>query len=129
MKTYHLLHDIGLHKRSVKASFQNNDRSGPEAEVVRELLARRTQRYTLAELQALSGWFWTAHDECVDENPEDYSHVEVHTSRRKMSDGEGAIAVIASIANEECAINPFTTPLDDPRVQKAIAETASVWER
>lgn len=25
--------------------------------------------------------------------------------------------------------NPLTTPLDDPRIQKMINETASVWER
>lgn len=26
-------------------------------------------------------------------------------------------------------VNPFTTPLDDPRIQRMIADTASVWER
>lgn len=25
--------------------------------------------------------------------------------------------------------NPFTTPLDDPRMQKMIAETETVWDR
>lgn len=33
----------------------------------------------------------------------------------------------AAYADED-APNPFLTPIDDPRMQKAIAETAALWE-
>lgn len=46
-------------------------------------------------------------------------------------DGYGMECVetdVAGIEHTELP-NPFTTPLDDPRIQKMIDETASVWER
>jgi hypothetical protein len=91
MNTYHLLRDLGIYKATVVRNFRDNDR-GPEFDGVRELLARRTQQYTVDELLALSGFFWTAHDECVVDHCEEFSGVEVYTATRKIEAGEAAIA-------------------------------------
>jgi hypothetical protein len=97
---FHLLRDVGMYKATVKRSFESNDR-GPEFDGVAELLRRKTQSYTLAELRDLAGFFWTAHDECVDENPEEYSPVEVYTSRRKMATGWEAVARIDALEKQQ----------------------------
>ena len=93
MKTYHLLHDIGIYKATVSRNFRDNDR-GAEYDHVRDLLARRTQRYTIDELRELAGFFWTSHDECVLGNTCDFSQIEVYTAARKVENGEAAIAKI-----------------------------------
>ncbi|NBX24276.1 MAG: hypothetical protein EBR52_09320 [Microbacteriaceae bacterium] len=98
MKTYHLLHDIGIYKATVVRNFRDNDR-GREYDHVRDLLAKRTQRYTLAELRELSGFFWTSHDECVVEcgGDDGFSAVQVYVSARKIEAGEAAIQVIEQL--------------------------------
>src|SRR5690606_9561065 len=80
---HHLLDDFGMYKSTVRRNFDDNDR-GPEYDHVRELLDRRTQRYTLAELKEISGFFCTAHDECVIENPDDYTPLQVYAAKNKV---------------------------------------------
>jgi hypothetical protein len=99
MTTYHLLNDIGMYKATVVRNFRDNDR-GPEYDHVRDLLAKRTQRYTIAELRELSGFFWTSHDECVCENDYDYSAVECYTASVKIKNGEAAVERIERLAAE-----------------------------
>lgn len=91
---YHLLDDLGIYKSSLKRSFYNNygDRlfSGgePEAFKARDLLERRGQLYTLEEVEHLSGYLSSAHDNCVSDNPDDYSHVEVWAAERNIRNAE-----------------------------------------
>lgn len=96
VKTYHLLKDFGVYKATIVRNFHDNDR-GREYDHVRGLLARRTQRYTVAELEELFGWLWTSHDECVVGNTDDFSPVEVYTSAQKISRGEAAIAELEAL--------------------------------
>jgi hypothetical protein len=95
--TYHLLHDVGMYKSTVKRNYEDNDREADVADV-KELLERRTQRYTIAELKRLSLFFWTAHDDCVDANPEDFAAIHVYSARRKIKDGEAACARVAALS-------------------------------
>ena len=88
-KRYHLFRDFGIYKVTLKRNFYDNDR-GPEYDDVEELLRRRTQFYTLPEIDRLSGFFLTAHDECVLENPDDYSGLEVYKATRKNETASGA---------------------------------------
>ena len=94
--TYHLLNDLGVYKKTLRKNFEDNDRSD-EFNGVRELLDRRTQRYTVAELRELIAWCASAHDECVDACPEDYSPVEVYVSRAKIETFERATLILDSL--------------------------------
>lgn len=87
--TFHLLKDFGVYKSLLVKNFSDNDR-GPEHDEARHLLTRRTQRYTPSELEVLFDYLWTAHDDCVSENPEDYTALEVYNARRKIENGEAA---------------------------------------
>ena len=95
-RTVHLLDDLGVYKATLKRNFADNDR-GAEFDRDRELLARRTQRYTLEEAEVLLGWCSTSHDDCVDENPEDYSPIEVYTARQKLLRRDDAVARLEAL--------------------------------
>jgi len=94
--TYHLLDDFGVYKATIKRNFHDNDR-GPEHDETRRLLARRTQRYTLPELEVLFGWLWTSHDECVVEHDDECSQIEAYTAAQKIARGEAAIAHLEAL--------------------------------
>lgn len=93
---YHLLGDFGIYKATIKNNFYDNDR-GPEYNHVEELLKRRTQLYTFSELEDLFGFLWTAHDECVVTNSEDFSRIAVITAEKKIKKGEQAVAKLNSL--------------------------------
>lgn len=96
-KTYHLLKDFGVYKATLVKNFEDNDR-GREYDHVRELLARRTQRYTLAELEELFGFLWTSSDECVASNGfDDYTALEVHTAAKKIERGEAVLDALNAL--------------------------------
>ena len=97
-KTFHLLGDFGLRKATVKRNFEDNDR-GPELDNVRQLLARPTQQYTLEEVRILSGFFCSAHDECVEENQDDFTPLEIWTAKRKIQRADKACKVLETLEN------------------------------
>lgn len=88
---YHLKNDLGLHKQVLKNIFKEQYGEICEAEkaerglnIVEALLARRGQEYRAIEvLKIINTAYFTSHDECVLENEEDYSNVEVATSKKK----------------------------------------------
>ena len=89
---YHLKNDLGLHKQVLKSIFQDqygdiyqDEKEERGLDLVEALLNRRGQSYTADEvLGLLYVAYYTSHDECVLENREDYSQVELHTSFKKM---------------------------------------------
>jgi hypothetical protein len=99
-RTFHLQYDVGIYKATLKRNFYDNDR-GPELDPVKVLIERPGQYYTLAELDLLKGFFCTAHDECVAENPEDYTALEVSVVRRKLATVDAALARLAALAEGE----------------------------
>ena len=88
---YHLKNDLGLHKQVLKNIFKEAYSEVPQDEMtergldkVEALLNRRGQGYTADEvLEIINTAYFTAHDECVLENEEDFSNVEVATSQKK----------------------------------------------
>ena len=87
---YHLSVDLGLNKQALKRSFEENygEYSSDEIkerglDLVKFLLNKPTQRYTANEVQLLVEAYWTAHDECVLDNEDDYSNIEVYHAQKK----------------------------------------------
>lgn len=88
---YHLKNDLGLHKQVLKNIFKEQYGEICEAEkaerglnIVEALLDRRGQEYRAIEvLKIINTAYFTSHDECVLENEEDYTNVEVATSKKK----------------------------------------------
>ena len=88
---YHLKNDLGLHKQVLKNIFKEQYGEICEAEkaerglnIVEALLHRRGQEYRAIEvLKIINTAYFTSHDECVLDNEEDYTNVEVATSKKK----------------------------------------------
>lgn len=100
MKTYHLLNDFGVYKQTLKANFNDNDRGKEHDEFV-TLIAKRTQSYTIPELELLFSWLWTSHDDCVDQNSDDYSALEVYQSQQKIKRGQEALDRLHDIKKQQ----------------------------
>jgi len=81
---YHLNNVFHVNKATLKRNFAN---SAVQDEKVARLLEQRGQVYTLAEIKLLSGYLWTAHDECVTANPDDYLAIQVTTAQAKIDAG------------------------------------------
>ncbi len=102
-KTYHLLKDLGIYKRTVQSVFDSNDR-GTEHNTVRDLLARKTQQYTLDELSLLAMFFHSSHDDCVEENPEEYTPLEVYVARKKVANSIAAQKILQELIAKHTAV-------------------------
>ena len=88
---YHLKNDLGLHKQVLKNIFREayadvyqDEKAERGLDLVEGLLNRRGQEYTADEvLEIINTAYFTAHDECVLESEDDFTNVEVATSRKK----------------------------------------------
>jgi len=65
------------------------------------LLKRRGLYYSLADLEDLACFMSTSHDDCVVENPEDFSPVEVYQSKRNLRAMNRALDKIAELKKLE----------------------------
>jgi hypothetical protein len=100
--THHLLLDLHVRKASLKRNFDSiytttDEARQVELEPVRALLAAPGQLYSLDEITQLFDWLWTSHDDCVIENPDDYTPLEVYTATQKIERGEAALARLESL--------------------------------
>ena len=100
---YHLLRDFGVRKSTLVRNFMDNDR-GDDCDPVMRLLVERRQTYTLAEIEKLFGFLMTAHHECILENPDDYTPLEVHTAKQVEARYDAAMTTLARLK---------TAPLDE----------------
>lgn len=88
---YHLKNDLGLHKQVLKNIFREqygeiceDEKAERGLSTVEALLDRRGQEYTADEvLNIINTAYFTSHDECVLDSEEDYTNVEVATSKKK----------------------------------------------
>lgn len=102
MKYYHLLKDFGLYKSSLKRKFDTleGDREGEDE--VQKLLDRRTQRYTLAEIEVLKNWcIISGHDDAVYDYPDDYTSIEVYKAQQNQETYDRVQTLINKLRNEE----------------------------
>ena len=102
-KTYHLLNDLGVYKSLLKKNFHDNDR-GPEDDATLALLEKRTQTYTVAELDLLLAWLWTSADDCIDGNPDEENPLQVYTSRQKIKNGKRVLKNFAKLTGREAPV-------------------------
>ena len=107
MRKFHILKDLGFSKNSIKKKIaEHMDYMGnsPEADErgltkANSLISSRTQMYTEDEFECMVAWYFTSHDECVLDNQEDYSPVEVYQSKQKMYRYESAMEIINNLSN------------------------------
>ena len=88
--TYSLKQDLNISKVAIRKAIDQfaecadkEDERWEEAMDAMTLLHIRGDRYTKEEASALIAWYVTPHDECVIDNAEDYSNIEVYTAEKK----------------------------------------------
>jgi len=101
--SYHLKNDLGFDKSSIKkavktatSDFDKDEIKNREMEVVCELLDRPTQTYTAEEAAELIEAFWTSHNQCVFDNPDDFTGMEYFVVERKWNKINSAIERLAT---------------------------------
>ena len=101
--TYHLAHDFGISKATLKRKFTvwYGDRRDEDSDRARSLLARHTQRYTLEEVELLAGYYLSAHDECVLDNSEEHTPLEVYNAEQAQAKFDAAWKRIRAARKEE----------------------------
>lgn len=101
----HLKNDLGLNKATIRKSYEaDGEYLRPEEhtergfDIIKELLDRRTQYYTLEEARELAGIYCSSHDHCVIDNTGfgDFSAVEEYVSNQKYDKMEAALRIIES---------------------------------
>jgi len=104
VKMVHLSNDLGINKQLIKRNLKDlNDWMSPSEFTERELdlpfewINRRTQVYSVEEASILIENYLTSHDECVMENPEDFSSIEVYTATAKDNRLNKAIEILSKI--------------------------------
>jgi hypothetical protein len=110
MKTkLHLKNDLGLNKSTIKKIVYEYVDYLPENEftergldIVKELVDRRTQYYTIEESKELVGNYLTSHDYCVIDNTGlgEFSGVEEYQSNKKNDRMENSLRIIESFESK-----------------------------
>jgi hypothetical protein len=81
----HALSTFGLVKQTLKRIINRGDIANEEyADACEKLLARRGEQYTLDEIAYLNDLTYRAHHDCVLDNPDDYSRLEVHNTKMRV---------------------------------------------
>ena len=98
---FSLKKDIGISKMSIRKAIDEfaecadrDDERWEQALDAMTLLHIRGDQYTKEEVSDLISWYVTPHDECVEENPEDFSNVEVYTVEKKMQRLDKAMQIL-----------------------------------
>lgn len=107
-KMVHLLDDLGIHKQSIKRNLKdlNNWISKEEftergLDLPFEWINRRTQVYPVSEAEILIAYYLTSHDECVLDNPDDFSPIQVYTAQSKENRHDKAVEIISRIKSNK----------------------------
>jgi hypothetical protein len=90
-KTFHLKQDLGINKQVLVRHFKEQYGELPSEEfkergldMIQFLLNKPTQRYTTMEVRLILREYWTSHDDCVYENEDDFSNIEVYHVNKKI---------------------------------------------
>lgn len=91
-KLIHLKNDLGINKVAIWKSYdadgshlrdvEHTERGFDE---LKSLLEKRTQKYTKDECKVLVGNYITSHDDCVMDNPDDFTPLEVYQANEKYN--------------------------------------------
>lgn len=97
-KLIHLKNDLGINKSAIWKSYEEDGSHLPENEhtergfdKLKELLDRRTQKYTKEECKILLGGYLTSHDYCVTDNYDEFSLLQVYQANQKYDRHEKAL--------------------------------------
>jgi hypothetical protein len=106
MKRYNL-EAFGLNKTTLKRILNLGEIANEEfAAECDALLSRRGKEYSLDELSKLNDMTYLAHHDCVLDNPDDYTRIEVHNTKeriRKHAEREAQIARYRLLEQAELA--------------------------
>ena len=100
-RTYHLLRDFGVYKATLKRAWENSDTTEPGIDADGALFRRKSQCYTLPEIERLFFYLLTAHDACVLEETGVFSAVEVYGARQKERAYDRAMKKLAEARAKE----------------------------
>jgi hypothetical protein len=102
--TISLKKDLGITKNAIRIQidrFANEvgtqDERWESAMDAMTILKDRGDICNLDEAELLVSWYVSAHDECVWENEEDYSALEVYQAKKKLERQENAMKIIESL--------------------------------
>ena len=100
-KYLHLKNDLGINKSAILKSYQEYGSHLNEVEhkergfdTLKSLLDKRTQKYTKEECRVLVDGYLTSHDDCVMENPDDFTRLEVYQANEKYNRYEKAVNIL-----------------------------------
>jgi hypothetical protein len=104
METISLKKDLNINKSAIRKNIDTyveyngyTEERFEEAMDVMTLLHQRGDNYTKQEAQLIMGWYLTPHDDCVWDNEEDFSAVEVYQVNKKYERMNKAMEIIESI--------------------------------
>lgn len=100
-RKYHLQKDFAVYKTLLKINFGRGIREREKQNEVRTLLNRRTQSYTLNELDSLFVYLWTDHDERVVRSPHSYLPIQVYTANKLIRFGQLVKSSVERLREEE----------------------------
>ena len=108
MKTNFIsLHEIGMTKAMIRKQIDRfvdevsvNDERMEQVMDALTLLNQHEDKYTATEAETLLSWYITSHDECVDENQEGFTGLEVYRVKKKIERYDKAMDTIECIRGE-----------------------------
>ena len=94
----HLKNDLGINKSAIFKSYDQDGSYLSDVEQkergfdkIKNLLDKRTQKYTKEECRILIDGYLTSHDDCVMDNSDDFTPLEVYQANEKYKRYEKAI--------------------------------------
>lgn len=100
---FNLEQDLGISKQAIRNAIDKfieevglQDERMEQVMDALTLLNDRGGMYTANEAEFLVNWYFTAHDDCVVDNPEDFLSIEVHTANKKLKRLENALSIISA---------------------------------
>jgi len=103
-KLIHLKNDLGVNKSLIWSSYVNDGEHLPPDEHtergfdnLKELLEKKTQRYTKEECYGLVNSILSSSDWCVIDNHPDFTGLEVHRAYKKLETQNEALEILETI--------------------------------
>ena len=96
--------DLNIYKSSIRHAIDRFvEEVGTEDERMEEvmdaltLLHKRGDKYTISEAELLIEWYINSHDECVWDNPDDFSALQVYAANKKIEKYNKAKSILETL--------------------------------
>jgi hypothetical protein len=107
--TYHIEDVLEISKASLRRKIER-DFDRPDAMVAATLLRRRGKMYLLNEIEYITGYMISGHDDCVESHPEDYTPVEVHQVKLNQERYARVLAKLEGLLGRKPVFGQLTPP-------------------